>query len=107
MGWNVWLEVRSGNDNVLSTDGFHFTHNTNPMIQAAGFEDFLEADGWNCERFCNKLKKLIMELESKPDFYAEYDAPNGWGTYEHLLACLRSIYEEFHKHTLTTVRMDK
>lgn len=70
--------------------GFNYTHNTNPMMSAAGCDPGA-FDGLRAFEAMPKLRALLAELEAHPDKYRAMDPENGWGSYDSLLPVLREI----------------
>ena len=67
----------------------NITHNLNKMADAAGIYNYL----WNPDKLhiikakelIEPLTKGLAELKASPAKYELYNAPNGWGLYEHFV----------------------
>lgn len=64
----------------------NITHNLNTMAEKAGiYQACWRPEEINC-KFAKDiiplLKKGLEELKSKPDYFKQFDAENGWGTYK-------------------------
>ena len=72
-------EVYSGN----------ITHNLGRMAKAAGLYDALwcpEDKGWKLAKdIIPALSVGLSQLKAKPDYYKEFNPPNGWGDYDGLV----------------------
>jgi len=75
------------------------THNLGSMARAAGIYDVL----WRCEY--KKARDLIEPLTvglrlltSDPKRFHQYDAPNGWGTYENLVSFVQKLVDGCEEH---------
>ena len=89
-------ELRDGQRHVLFSS--NITHNLNKMAEAAGIYQAI----WRPEEIFldqPRAKDIepylylgIKELASNPEKYKQFDAPNGWGTYEDLLRFLKEYY---------------
>ena len=90
---------------------YNITHNLGRMAVEAGLYNAL----WNPEaagvRQSRQLAPLLREglarLEAEPDRFRAFDAPNGWGKYEHLVEFVRAYLkacEEFPDATVRTSR---
>lgn len=74
----------------------NITHNLRKMAKAVS-EEFYKAV-WHPEdlgittttQLYNYLFDGLVELKSKPDFYRQFDSPNGWGVYEHFVPWLEN-----------------
>jgi len=78
------------------------THNLVAMAKAAGIYVLL----WRPEEIGNPtagelvepLNSAITDMEARPEYYKQFDAPNGWGTYDTFIMWLhelRDMCEEF------------
>lgn len=61
------------------------TYNLSPMLAAAGYIGHREVMGWGARRFGRHMLRVHLELLSLPGYYAEFNPPNGWGTYDGLV----------------------
>lgn len=68
----------------------NITHNLTSMADKAGIYKHL----WRPEELGIKTAKELIEtlrlglekLQANPTYFSQFDAPNGWGRYEHLVA---------------------
>lgn len=75
----------------------NITHNLNKMAEAAGFYKYL----WRPEEIgITKAKDLIPALEgglerlkADPQYYQQFNSPNGWGMYEHFVLFVEEYLE--------------
>lgn len=79
----------------------NITHNLNKMADAAGiYEALWRPDEVPCERAGDLVPALSTGLSSllvDPDYFRQFDSPNGWGVYDHFVpfvaecmaACMR------------------
>lgn len=73
----------------------NITHNLGKMAHEAGIYNHL----WHPENIgVEKAEELIAPLESglarlkkNPAKYRKFDAPNGWGTYEHFVPFVEKV----------------
>lgn len=65
----------------------NITHNLNKMAAAAGIYEPLwraEEHGFErAEQLIEPLSRGLRKLKENPDYCRQFDAKNGWGTYEH------------------------
>lgn len=47
--------------------------------------------GWSAPEGAHWLSDIIRELETDPEAFREYEAPNGWGTLATLVPVLRDM----------------
>ena len=73
----------------------NITHNLNRMANEAGIYDVL----WHPEEravagdMIPALEAAIDRMEADPDHFRQFDAPNGWGTYDDFLPWLKRLLE--------------
>jgi hypothetical protein len=80
----------------------NITHNLNNMAKAVGLYEILwppkSADMVSASRMTPILENGIKELESDPDKYRAFDAPNGWGKYEDFIRFCRELLHQCKKY---------
>ena len=89
MSLDIWLSA------VRKTEVFsaNITHNLNRMAEAAGIYRHV----WRPDELGAKyagdllapLREGITLMESDPERFRKYDAPNGWGTYDQFVPWLK------------------
>lgn len=105
MSWDVWLATEVDGHEVEITPSFNYTHNCNPMIRLAGFEQWpYELNGMACRQFCSKLADALHEMRRTPDRYRAMDPENGWGDFDSLRTQLTKIHDTFDRYPSATVR---
>ena len=52
----------------------------------------------NNELYLKTLLKLYQQLENRPEYYKQYDAENGWGTYEGFLNFVKKAVDLCMEH---------
>jgi hypothetical protein len=74
-------------------DSVNITHNLGKMAQELGVYYLLwrGADVTVASDMLEKLRAAILALETTPEEYHRYDAPNGWGKLEHFLKFLKTL----------------
>lgn len=102
----VWDELYPGREPMLLQEdpeeptqvfSANITHNLNKMAEAAG----IYMACWRPDEIpIARAKELIPLLEAgltrlkeDPERYKAYDAPNGWGTYEHFVPWVEEYLE--------------
>lgn len=85
MSLDVYLMVTKPTE-VYSSN---ITHNLGKMAQEAGLYDVLwrpEENGLEVAAdLIPMLKDGLEKLRSNPDYYRQFNPPNGWGSYETLV----------------------
>lgn len=71
---------------VYSTN---ITHNLGQMAEAAGIYKALwrpgEIDKSTAGDIIDILEKGLTDLQSRPEYFKQFNASNGWGMYEHFV----------------------
>lgn len=71
----------------------NITHNLSRMAKEAGiYEHLWRPDEIGIKRAHELVEPLeagLLRLEAEPEKFRAYDAPNGWGKHEHLVAFVR------------------
>lgn len=89
----------------------NITHNLNKMADALGIYEPIwrpeECGVEKAEQLIPILEKGVALLELDPEHYKQYDASNGWGTYDGFLPWLREYLEACKKYPKARVRADR
>lgn len=89
----------------------NITHNLGPMAAAAGIYQHL----WQPDELGIKVAgDLIAPLEAglerlkcNPMHFSTFNAPNGWGKYEHLVKFVEDYLAAARSHPTATVRAER
>lgn len=103
-----------GTGKIWTDDTFYsanITHNLNKMADAAGIYEAL----WRPEEIgITRAKELIPilqngleTLKSNPEKFKTYDAPNGWGKYEHLVRFVSEYLKACIEYPDAVVKADR
>jgi hypothetical protein len=72
----------------------NITHNLANMADKAGLYEYLwgvEDDGYNASQLIVPLSKGIQSMRDNPEYYKQFNAPNGWGEYEGFIHWLENL----------------
>lgn len=105
MSLDVYLEVNG--EEVYSSN---ITHNLGEMASAVS--EFFYKALWRPEELnatyaqdiILELRKGICTLACAPTHYKKFDAPNGWGTYEHFVPFVINYIEACEKYPHALVK---
>lgn len=116
MSLDIWLENEQkckhcdghGNSSETVYDG-NITHNLNLMADQAGIYKHL----WRPEELgITKAKELIEPLKtgldlllSDPERFKEFNAPNGWGSYEGLCKFVENYLKACEQNPEATIKV--
>lgn len=89
----------------------NITHNLGKMADAAGVYRHL----WHPEdlainlafQLIGSLETAIADMENNPDYYRQYDAKNGWGTYDDFLPWLKKLLEACKENPNASIRVSR
>ena len=74
---------------------FNITHNLNKMAEAADIYKCLwrpeENRIFKAHQVIEPLAAGLSELLANPSKYKQYDATNGWGTYDHFVEFVKQV----------------
>ena len=75
----------------------NITHNLGEMADAAGIYKACwrpeEIGARHAKDIIPMLEAGLAELKSKPDYYRQFDSPNGWGLYEDFVLWVEEYLE--------------
>jgi hypothetical protein len=97
----------------VDTTVFHrnITHNLISMAKAARlYEAFWRPEEINATRAKQLIEPLttgLQILRAEPDKFKEFNPPNGWGTYEGLLAFVESYLDACKKFPEATIYVSR
>jgi hypothetical protein len=87
----------------------NITHNLNKMAEAAGIYRHLwrpdEIGITEAHQLIEPLREGLAKLLADPVGMSKYDAPNGWGKYEHLVAFVEQYLAACMKHPDASVKV--
>lgn len=106
MSLDVYLTVNE--ENVYSDN---ITHNLNKMaIEAGSYEYLWRPDEINITRakqLIAPLKRCLKRLTNDPERFKQFDAPNGWGKYEHLVMFVINYLDACRKYPKAEVSVSR
>ncbi len=89
----------------------NITHNLNSMAEAAGIYMHLwrpdEIGLTRAHELIEPLREGLAKLRADPEFFQTYDAPNGWGRYEHLVAFVERYLGACEENPEATLRVSR
>lgn len=91
------LSLYSDAAGTVKVASFNITHNLNKMaMEAAIYEPLWRPEEvWADARAADLeplLREAIPEIIRNRDEYAEFDAPNGWGTIDDFIRFIREVH---------------
>lgn len=111
---NLEMKLDTGNPKEPHTIELYWaniTHNLNRMAKEAGIYDCLwrpEENGFaKAEQLIEPLRKGLQTMKDDPERFKAFDAPNGWGLYEHFVPWIEKYLEACEKHPKANVRVGR
>ena len=79
----------------IELSSFNITYNAKQMLdEAFGTDHFKKWIDKPVNSFKDLIKKGIDDMIARPEYYSQFNAPNGWGTYPNILRTVQYIYAE-------------
>lgn len=86
----------------------NITHNLHRMFDAAGIGHILWGDGGQrAGDILPALESGLTRMLEDPEMFKKFNAPNGWGKYEHALSFLRDVISMCRQHPDWVVETSK
>lgn len=89
----------------------NITHNLGPMALAAGIYMELwqpeEIGVTTAAQLIAPLEAGLAKLKADPEYFQTFDAPNGWGRYEHFVPFVESYLAACRDNPEATVHADR
>lgn len=97
MSYDVSLHVDVDGNQVELFDG-NYTSNVSPMWRHALGRPLADLHGTPASEAAGLLDSAVRRMEADPDFYAQWNPPNGWGDVDGATDFLRSIRDACSKY---------
>jgi len=106
MSYCIYLEAKIQDVDkwVEVGDDLNITYNLRDMFVESVGSSPKDWNGMIARDLEPKLRKAIMDINSKPLFYQQFEAENGWGTIEGCLNFMRELSENCAEYPYATVR---
>lgn len=106
MSWDLTIIVDDNHECRHVEHDWNYTHNTNPMIRAAGLDAWASGvDGMACFELERRLRRVLFEFDRAPSRFRAMNPPNGWGDFDRLRDVLREIADVCQEHPMSTVQV--
>jgi len=93
---------------VLSVN---ITHNLGKMANEAGIYNILwrpDENGYkSASDIIDILEKGLNNMKARPEYYKQFDSPNGWGLYEHFIPWLETVLEVCKEYPDAEIRVSR
>jgi hypothetical protein len=106
MSLDVYLtiEVDTGGDEptIIKLYDANITHNLGKMATKAGIYEHLwrpeEIGITKAGELIEPLEKGLADMKTRPEYYKQFNAKNGWGLYEHFVPWIERYLEAAKLH---------
>ena len=106
-----YLTAKDVDGNPHGVLDVNITHNLGKMADAAGIYYALwrpEEKGWTtAKEILPVLKAGLKKLKANPKKFKKYDAPNGWGLYEHFVPFVEEVLASCEKYPSATIHVSR
>lgn len=96
MSLDIYFHYENDGNKITVFDR-NITHNLNKMADEAGIYKALwrpeEINAIYAKDISKILKVGLRKLKQYPSRFRKFNAPNGWGTYEHFVPFVESVIE--------------
>ena len=101
MSLDFYLQYKEDGQEIEVFDR-NITHNLGEMASKAGIYYALwrpNEKGWKrAKDIIPILEKGLKKLKAKPKYFEKFNAPNGWGMYEHFVPFVEAVLEACKKY---------
>lgn len=103
------IDPTSTYDSELYTS--NITHNLGEMADKAGiYKALWRPEEINCEfakDIIEIIEKGLEDLKNRPDYFRQFDSPNGWGIYDHFLPFVEEYLDALKTYPEARVRVSR
>ena len=85
-------------NNEERTEEFNITYNLSPMIFEALGCGLRDLNGKKASEIKDDLERGVFDMIARPNHYATFSPPNGWGTYDGLLVVFQKLLSLVREH---------
>lgn len=89
----------------------NITHNLTQMAEKAGLYKFLwrpeEIPITAARQLIDPLRVGLEQLGADPEYFKQFNDPDGWGTYEHFVSCVKKCLAACELHPEADVRTSR
>lgn len=85
----------------------NITHNLGTMAEHAGLYSALWRSSGNAEQLVKPLTRGLCKLIIRPEYYKQFNSPNGWGMYEQFLPHVAELLEACLNHPNATMEVSR
>lgn len=100
-----WISYDAGKTLIEEREHVYdanITHNLNEMAKEAGIYEALwhpeEIGKTKASEIAEILEKGLKDLKARPEHFKTFNAPNGWGMYEHFVPFVEEYLEACKKY---------
>lgn len=89
----------------------NITHNLRTMADKAGiYRHIWRPSEMSCEKagdIIETVEKGLKKMKDNPDFFMQFDSPNGWGLYRHFVPFVEKYLEACKEHPKAKISVSR
>lgn len=97
--------------NEISVFDVNITHNLGKMAAKVGIYEALwrpeEIKAKRAKDIISLLEEGLKKLKKRPKFFQKFNAPNGWGMYEHFVPFVEEVLEACKKYPNAKINVSR
>ena len=102
MSLDVYLTTKDIDGNEIEAYEANITHNLGKMASKANIYRALwrpeEINAKKAKDIIKLLEDGLVDLKKSPEYFKKFNAPNGWGMYEHFVPFVEKYLEACKKY---------
>ena len=111
MGLDITLTDPTATYEVNSLYETGITHNLGLMAKEAGIYKALwkpeELNAKQAKDIIEVLEKGLTKLKARPDYFKQYDSPNGWGIYKHFVPFVEKYLDALKEYPESLIKISR
>ena len=111
MSLDVYLQDPTATYETNDLYWANITHNLNTMANKAGIYEALwrpeEIGKTKAGELIEILEKGLIKLKSRPEYFKQFNASNGWGMYEHFVPFVEEYLNACKEYPEAIIRISR
>lgn len=109
--WTSYDEGKTYTEDKEQVYWANITHNLNIMAEKAGIYKALwcpeDINKINAGEIIELLQTGLKDLKERPEYFKQFNAPNGWGLYEHFVPFVEEYLKACKKYPDAIIEVSK
>jgi|TARA_Y100000310_G_scaffold162046_1_gene161978 hypothetical protein len=111
MSLDVYLEDPTAKYETESLYWANITHNLNEMADKAGIYKALwhpeEIGAEYAKDIIEIVEKGLVDLKARPEYFEQFNSPNGWGMYQHFVPFVAEYLEALKEYPEAKIEVSR